>query len=429
MRSDQRSGRGAQRRCLLLRSGIASVAVASLLAGCASRPHPAASNFSVPPAVSAPSVTMVDVEHGIAAVGVAPVGAGSFSAPPALWLSTDAVHWRDATPPGARELVSPGIYPMFDAASFINPNTGWVTTWNILNLGVTIYRTSDAGKTWSAIAGGGHGDHAGDAEWIQLINPTTAIRESVAATASNMALDITTNAGASWRTVYTGPPPTAATELARGPYELPVAFASAQHGFAATGIPSYEPQVPGGFFATDDGGIHWRRLTLPSLATSNCVQGTASANRCVSTLPTFDDATHAVLATESITGSQARVGFDTSSDGGKSWRTAANVEVSIASFPSTEDPQRFVSVATPTSANWWIVSSTHNAVTTRVSADAGDNWSSIASADPLGAPDGIEALDATHALLQTTITTSDGTTLALWTTTDAGRRWHRLLGS
>ncbi|MGH8889306.1 MAG: hypothetical protein ACRDV3_06025, partial [Acidothermaceae bacterium] len=69
---------------------------------------------------------MVDVEHGVAVVGMTPAGDAEFSSPPSLWISTDTVHWQDVTPPGAQKPAAPGIYPIFDTASFLNRKVGWV---------------------------------------------------------------------------------------------------------------------------------------------------------------------------------------------------------------------------------------------------------------------------------------------------------------
>jgi photosystem II stability/assembly factor-like uncharacterized protein len=369
---------------------------------------------------------MVDVEHGVVVVGMIPTGGANFNGPPSLWLSTDTAHWHDVTPPGARKPVAPGIYPIIDAASFLNPQIGWVTTWSVTNLAVTTFRTSDSGRTWSAVTDSARGDHAGDANWIQLLTPTTAFRESVEATASNMSLDVTTDAGRSWRTLYAGPPATSAGELASGLYELPTLFTSATRGFAATDIPPAERQVAGGFFATSDRAAHWSRINLPSFVAAGCSFRSDSKSQCFSTLPTFADATHGVVATEIVNGPNATVGFDTTSDGGASWRAAATVDVQVPDVPADSYPKSYALVAIPTTTNWWIVSSAGDAATTRETNDAGQHWSIVASSDPIGAPASIEPLDATHALLDTDITTSDGTTSALYATSDGGHTWHRM---
>ncbi|MGH8889867.1 MAG: hypothetical protein ACRDV3_08950 [Acidothermaceae bacterium] len=394
-----------------------------------SPPDPAASNFSVRPAVSAPDVTLVDVEHGVGVVGVAPAGGGfQDSKPSTLWLSTDLTHWRDATPPPTRQPTEGGVYPTFDTASFLSPSTGWVTTWDVGDLAVVIYRTSDGGKTWSEVAGGGHGDHGGDAEWIQLVTPRLAFAENVEATAADMALQVSTDAGASWRTIYIGPPPAASGMPPSGPFELPMMFTSATRGFAATGVPAAEFGVAGGFFTTDDGGVHWTEEAPPPAGSARCPSGENTAVQCLFTLPTFADPTHAVLASETVTGTKVSIGFDTSSDAGVSWQAGASVDLQLPAVPANSYPQTGAQIATPTDRTWWIASATGAGVTTQVSTDAGQHWSVADSAEPLGASTGLQALDAGRALLTTDITTSNGTTRALYATSDAGHHWQRLFG-
>jgi hypothetical protein len=384
---------------------------------------PAASNLSAPPAASVPTVTMFDAEHGVAVVGVSPLASGN--ARSTLWISTDLTHWRDVTPPGARDFAWERLYATFDEASFLDASTGWVTSWNVGNLAVTAYRTTDGGKTWSAIGIGGHGDHGGDAEWIQLLNPTTAFAETIAATAARMNVAVTSDAGQSWRTTYTGPPwPSADTDPSPGPFELPMSFISATRGFAATAIPPAEPQVPGGFFSTSDGGAHWTQLTPPGPDTAACTGSPTTGSQCWFALPTFADPTHGVLASEVITGTQASIGFDTSSDAGATWRRAATIHLPLPPVAAGSYPKPYALVATPTTSNWWTVSATGNGLTSQVTTDAGKHWSTVQTAGLLGAPSSLQAADASHALLETSTATSERTTSALYATTDSGRIWH-----
>lgn len=391
---------------------------------------PAASNFSVTPAVSAPDVTLVDVEHGVAVVAVTPPGSGFESTPSRLWLSTDMTHWRDVTPPATRLPTEGGLYASFDAASFLNPSTGWVTSWNVGNLAVTIYRTCDGGNTWTAVAGGEKGMHAGDAQWIQLVTPTLAFAENIQATAPGMTLKVSTDAGASWRTIYTGPPATPAGTPLSGPFELPMVFTSATRGFATTGVPAAEFDATGDFFTTADGGVHWTRQAPPAAAPASCPAGGEAGVQCLFTLPTFaDDRTHAVLASEIITGTKISITFDTSRDAGTSWQPAASVDLHLPAVPSNSYPKTGALIATPTDHTWWITAATGAGVATQVSTDAGQHWSIADSTEPLGAPTDLQALDARHALLTTDITTSDGTTTALYATSDTGHHWQRIFAN
>jgi photosystem II stability/assembly factor-like uncharacterized protein len=373
---------------------------------------------------------MLDAEHGVAVVGVSPIGGGyATERPPTLWLSTDLTHWRDVTPPPARQVLEGNIYVMFDQASFLNATTGWVTTWNVGNLGVTIYRTADGGKSWTtAPVGSGHGDHAGDADWIQLLSPTVAFQEGIEATAPNMALLVTTNAGTSWRTVYTGPPTTSTPTPSA--YEAPTLFTSRLRGFAASAIPPAEGQIDQGFFETTDGGVSWT-VERPPLSPSptTCPSDNLGTVECLFALPSFSDPTHAVLATEVVNGAHATVGFDVTADGGSTWRLTTTVDVPIPLVAADSYPKTYALVATPSSRDWWIVSSNAAGVTTRSSTDAGQHWATADNSQVVGSPVKLQALDATHALLLTEIITSDGGTTAVYDTSDGGHSWKTLFGS
>jgi photosystem II stability/assembly factor-like uncharacterized protein len=376
-------------------------------------------------------------QNGVVLVDVTPNCCGSEEAKPStLWLSTDMTHWRDVTPPGSRALVNPayfpGLYAGFDEASFLNPSTGWVTTWNGGNLAVIAYRTTDGGKTWSSVAISGHGDHGGDADWIQLLTPNIAFDENVAATAPHFSLAMTTDAGKSWRGVYQWPSPTNDTAPPPMPFAMPIFFVSASRGFAAAGIPPVEGDVTGDFFTTDDGGVHWSPITPPSIKNEACptVQTEPVTVQCLVSLPRFTDKSDGVLATEVITGAQATVGFDTTSDGGTTWQGSPSVDVPVPVFPTGGYPMtNYAFVATPSMTTWWIASYTPDGVTSRVTSDAGSHWSQVTTRGFDGTPNAFDAVDATHALLSTFVIGTDGSTVRVYSTGDAGRTWHRLFAN
>jgi photosystem II stability/assembly factor-like uncharacterized protein len=373
---------------------------------------------------------MLDVEHGVAVVGVSPIGGGDATEqPPTLWLSTDLNHWHNVTPPTSQQSFEGNLYVMFDQASFLNSSTGWVTTWNSWNLGVTIYRTADGGKSWTvAPVGSGHGDHAGDADWIQLLTPTVAFDENIAATASHMSLSVTKDAGGSWDTVYTGPPATATPTPSA--YEAPMLFVSELRGFAATGIPPAESQIDQGLFETTDGGLSWTAEKPPlTPSTTACPSDNLGTVECLFALPSFSDANHAVLATEVVDGTRATVGFDVTADGGSTWRQAISLDVPIPLVPAGSYPMTYALVATPSSRDWWIVSATGKGVTTRITSDAGQHWVTANNSQVLGSPGKLEALNASQAVLMTEIITSNGETSALYVTSDGGHSWKTLFGS
>ena len=220
--------------------------------------------------LNTPSPTLVYRGAGVVVVGISPVGGGFQGTKPSrLYLSNDLVHWRDVTPPQSQAVPDPryATYPFFEQASFISPYTGWVTAWNTATLGVTIYRTGDGGRTWTAIGGLGHGAHGGAALLIDLITPSTAFSEQFDPAAPEMSLSISRNSGQTWRTVYTGPPHgTGDSGPLAGPDEMPFTFINSLDGFSAVGVPPQSPgAIPGegDFFDTSDGGSTWQRQSPP----------------------------------------------------------------------------------------------------------------------------------------------------------------------
>jgi hypothetical protein len=382
-------------------------------------------------------ISMVYAQNGVALIGVIDACCGSQGTDaPTLWMSNDMTHWRNVTPPGSREQVNPsyfpGLYATFDQASFLNPSTGWVTTWNAGNLGVTAYRTSNGGKTWSSVRISGHGDHGGDADWIQLLTPKVAFDENVAATAPHFSLSTTTDAGQSWRDVYQWPSPTDDSAPPPMPFAMPIVFVSANRGFAAAGIPPAEGDVTGDFFTTDDGGVHWSRLTPPSMKDALCptAQTLPGSSSCLVLVPRFTGPDDGVLATEVISGAQATVGFDTTGDGGTSWRAATSVDVPLPVFPPNGfSMSNYAFVATPSVTTWWIASYSPQGVTTRVTSDAGSHWSTVTSREFDGTPTNLNAVDATHALLTTWVLGADGATDRVYSTSDAGSSWTPLFAN
>jgi hypothetical protein len=416
-------------------SDAASVVASSRIS--ASSPFPAGSELALSSADIGTDISMVYAQNGVELVGVIDACCGSQgNDAPTLWMSNDMTHWRNVTPPGSRQQVNPsyfpGLYATFDQASFLNPSTGWVTTWNDGNLGVTAYRTSNGGKTWSAKVIGGHSDHGDDADWIQLLTPKVAFSETVTPTAPHMTLSMSTDAGQSWRTVYDWP--TADTEPdVSVPLGMPTVFVSATRGFAASAIPPAASfNLTGEFLTTDDGGVHWSRVTPPSMKNALCPtpQTLPGSSSCLVSLPRFTDPSNGVLATEVISGAQATVGFDTTGDGGTSWQAATSVDVPVPVFPPNGfSMSNYAFVATPSITTWWIASYSPQGVTARVTSDAGSHWSTVTSRAFDGTPTALNAVDATHALLTTWVIGADGSTDRVYSTSDAGRSWQPLFAN
>ena len=364
---------------------------------------------------------------GVVAVGVTPYDAfsGGYAQ---LFLSTDLVHWKNITPPQSHATHN-GTWPLFQQASFLNPSTGWVTTWNPATTKTIIYRTSDGGSTWTSIPGSGHSANAGAETLIDLVSPTAAFEEQLEPTAPRMSLSVTTNAGQSWKTVYTGPPPTPANGRYQGPFMMPMTFTDTQHGFAATGLPPTEGS-PGeaDFFHTTNGGSTWTRQAPPLPATAlTCpaTVNTSSATSCIYSLPVFTDSRHGAIAAVVSSGGHAQVAFDTTSDGGQHWTKTSQLTTTATNpQPGSPQPNRaYPLISISPSGSWWVLGSSGTTAITQVTSNHGTTSATNRATLPPGTPTSLNALNSTHALLTINSTTPNGTTTKLFTTQDGGQHW------
>ncbi|MHB8246472.1 MAG: WD40/YVTN/BNR-like repeat-containing protein [Acidimicrobiales bacterium] len=313
-----------------------------------------------------------------------------------------------------------------------------MTSWSAFTLKTTIYRTNDGGKTWSTVAGASHSENAGAATLIDLVSPTTAFEEDLEPTGPGMSLAVTTDSGRTWKSVYNFPPPTASGNgRDSGPFEMPMSFADPMHGFAASGVPPAEPPTASGdFFTTSDGGSTWVRQLppLPNIpVVSTCPTGVTniSSTSCVFALPTFSDSRQGVLAAVVTTGTKAYVAFDVTSDGGQHWTRTSQQSVTVSPSGTQGGVQGrtgfgYPLICEPSATSWWLLGWSAFGAATKVTTDAGSNWSTNTAPLPAGVPTSLAALDATRAVLTMEDVTANGTTTQVLTTTNSGRTWARL---
>lgn len=371
----------------------------------------------------APSPTLVYTGPGVAIVGMGPPASEELTKPSSLYLSTDLTHWKDVTPPQSR-VGQDGTFPIFQHASFLNAEVGWVTAFNPIEVNVTIYRTSDGGNTWSSIPGGYERFADGDV-LIQLLTPTTAFRETITLPAPSMSLDETTNAGVTWHTVYGGPSGVPAGGQLQGPFALPLVFVDSDHGFGSVGDPPVENRGSWGscFYYTTDGGSSWTSES-PPLPTSRPACSVSSSSLFGS--PYFSDADSGVVPGISISGDRATVDFDTTSDEGLHWEVRSQQSVPVV--PNTALGSALTlgypleSIAS--SSTWWLLGWSSTGLTTQVTADAGAHWTQAAGFPIHGIPAALATMNASDAIL--TLQDTNGSRVVL-VTLDGGNSWKPLV--
>ena len=313
---------------------------------------------------------------------------------------------------------------MFATASFLDARTGWVTTYGWGSARVRIFRTTDGGATWSSLPGGSHSPGAGSTTRVQLLTPTEAFREVVEPNAPAMGLSRTTDAGSHWQQVYGGPRPRRQGQPLHGPFDMPMVFATSSLGFAADGIPPIVPfrRWPGYLWLTRDGGHHWQRQRPPPASFRRACGDAAprKARYCLFDLPTVRSADRAVVTYLRRRRSGALIAFDTTADGGASWRTAAVRHVVVAS--TTRRGDSIALLSTPTLTSWWLAAPTSDGLTVQRTTNGGTSWHRCAAALP-GRATALAALDGRRALLTVMVRHRGDTSRRLLVTTDAGAHW------
>jgi photosystem II stability/assembly factor-like uncharacterized protein len=327
--------------------------------------------------------------------------------PSGLYSSTDGVHWRDITPPVSTTLTSDAIE--FVSGSFVDPNTGWVAACNLGDYRMTNYMTSDGGTTWRQSTGGG--DHC--EESIQTLSADVAVVDTPVRCAACQVLAKTSDGGATWQDVFTttegGSP---------GPGRTPVVFADEHDAFSASLIGDLAERNgwPAGYFAVShDGGRTWDRQAPPA----------AGGSPAQYALPVFSDPDHGVLGTLGGTDENMTVGFDVTSDGGRTWQQQASRPTAVQPAEKWPVFGRYPNIAVASATTWWLLTPT-SPVRVEVTTDAGRQWTSLLAAGLPGPPDYVHAVDDSHAWA--TVTTvgaeaADNYKVEVYATSDGGKQW------
>lgn len=408
----------------------AALLTAAVAGGCSSKDEPIAAptgDATDRAVAGTPDTTLLDVERGLVVVGADVVGTRGTSQQgqghARLWVTADGLTWRDITPPSA---LHPGFGrgAVFQSASFVDASTGWVTMWNPDNTDGVVMATADGGRRWRVVLRTGHNASAGSTTLVQLVTPKVAAVTTVEPNGPTMDLEITRDGGRTWTAAYQGPDG-AGGPGQPGPYETAFLFRSASEGFAANGIPPVGVVAgpgPAPLFETGDGARHWTRLSPPVPTAAAACKPTEGTPFCVFDLPRLTPDGEGTLVSEVVSGKEATLGFDLTSDAGRHWRLVSALRVPLPDEQRLQggEPQQLALEST-TPAAWWVLASTKGgAVATRVSTNHGAHWTTHESGSFTGTPLSLQAVDATHAWL----TAVRGDVTVLYRTSDAGDSWQ-----
>ena len=227
----------------------------------------------------------------------------------------------------------------------------------------------------------------------------------------------TSDSGATWEDVFTttegGPV---------GPSRTPVVFADERLAFSASLIGDLAQRNgwPAGYFAVSrDSGRTWDGQAPPA----------AGGSPSQYALPVFSDPDHGVLATLGGADENMTVGFDVTSDGGRTWQQQASRPTIVPPTQKWPVFGRYPRVAVASVTTWWLLTPT-DPVRVEVTTDAGRTWTSLSSAGLPGPPDYVHAVDDSHAWATTTTGVTDAADnykVEVYVTSDGGMHWVPLI--
>jgi hypothetical protein len=294
-------------------------------------------------ASSGPQVTLAYAGSGVGIVGIETQPEGA--AAPHLFLTHDFEHFTDVTPPAL--LAGPvSDYGAFEQAFFLNPEDGWVSTFNGAAAQVVVYRTTDGGLSWTTVAGTNHTANAGAVAYLQFLSPSFGYLDNLQPTGPAADLSVTYNGGNSWQHIAAGP----------GPSQLPVGravFVDASHAVAVANALGCAGTSTSNIWTSSDGGMSWASAVLPApFVPSSTVSICPDAP-----FPTPSGVV--VPASLIVSRATARVGFLVSTSEGQVWHAEPGPPVN---FDVTFSPSVLGDVGTAAGGaavagdgSWWVV--------------------------------------------------------------------------
>jgi len=256
-----------------------------------------------------------------------------------LVTTTSGDRFTDISPPAA-----PATH--VDDVWFLDRDHGWAAIWNLDTTRVTVYRTSDGGKSWHAASAGSHSANAGAVDTMQFLTRRLGWLVAQEPTAPSATLFTTGDGGASWHAVVALP------EVA------PVEFDTPTDAWQAGGPFSH------GLFHSTDGGHSWQRVRVPippRERTATVLYGS----------PAFF-AGEIVAPVTFVRAHTAELGVYRSTDGGHHWTLVSSLT------PAGAQPARCLpaplSTSFATTSAWWVSARPAGRPVAYLTPDAGRHW-------------------------------------------------------
>ena len=360
-----------------------------------------------------------------------------------VYWTTDFVHWKNITPPN---VIPPGqqasatipCFYVWQSASFVSANDGWVLGRDGGSIDTVLFHTLNGGLTWTRQPGDGTGSNFGN-EVIGFANAELGWRQQFA-TGSNQpySLELTQDAGATW-SLWPN------VEAHGGCQSEQVVYADRNIAFEGQPLDYAYSPAPW-VWRTTNGGDSWAHVTVTTprrLAGATAYYGQPQFFGDVGVLP--------VAFTK---GASTFVAFDRSTDEGIDWSLEAIVPTKSALDPESALDADSCSTSTTVSGafpvvvlagpeTWWVVGTTANGNRAiAVTSNGGLSWT---SASPRGIPRYVvsvqdqeyasqqgfispfEASSSTRAWMSVVEGSNlDSQTAVLIQTTDGGRTWSPL---
>jgi photosystem II stability/assembly factor-like uncharacterized protein len=320
-----------------------------------------------------------------------------------LFLYEDG-RWRNVTPPMLRADGADAI----DDVAFLDRRHGWVAAYNCATVNVSLYRTSDGGRSWQSL--GRPTDHScgGGPTFLSFVDDMHGWMEPVSPNGPAGELLGTSDGGQTWKHLASGPQ--GQTRPPALPCLAPIRFISRQVGWMGR-------CGDGRIFSTADGGRRWRRASIPIRNASNARFD----------LPAFAGETGVVAATletrpVTAAGSTRAVVFSVSHDRGRHWAVQSTREV--APCPLTPYYTALWPASVADAHVWWIVAGRSRPLV-QVTADAGRRWrTAVARGLPSGACS-VMSVSAADADVAWVVARQGRYGSALFQTSNGGRTWRR----